>query len=113
MIAVFEGMLHVRDGKKSVVIAKGPFTVEVCANGYRAGAAAFIARLKPTNDQFFEAVKSGDKWNSVPMTRSSEAELRIQIEHRFAKKIRDWHEVGDSQPSAATDGPAVAPRRVE
>jgi len=112
MIAVFEGMLQIRDGKKPVIIAKGPFTVEVCASV--GNGKIFIARLKPTNDRFFEAVKSADgKWSSVPMTRSSEAELRIQIEHRFAKKIRDWHEVGDTASSASTGGPAVAPRRVE
>jgi hypothetical protein len=100
MIAVFEGMLQIRDGKKPVVIAKGPFTVEVCANGHKTGAAAFIARLKPTNGEFFEAVERNGKWSSVPMTRSSEAELRIQIAYRFEKKIVDWHDVPSSNGGA-------------
>lgn len=111
MIAIFEGMLDIREDRRGQVIARGPFIVEVCAGEKPT---VFIARVKPTNQPFYEALKDKNgKWVAVLMTRSSEAELRIQIECRFQNKIKDWHEVGDQASSAATDGSAVAPRSVK
>ena len=89
MIADFEGMLDPKNLK--TVIAKGPFTVEVFENPLRPN--YYRARILPTHQEFFEnkTMPTGQT-RPVPLECGTAVQVRIQMEHRFKKKLVDWHE---------------------
>jgi hypothetical protein len=88
MIAVFEGMLDPRDRK--VVIAEGPFTVEVFENPDRPK--YWRARMLPGRQEFFERKNGINGFRMVPVERSTAVEVRLSMEFRFKKRLKDWHE---------------------
>jgi hypothetical protein len=103
MIAIFEGMLDPKS--RNTVIAKGPFTVEVFENPARPK--YWRARILPTHQEFFEmheTPKGGTR--PVPLERSTSVDVRVSMEFRFKKKLKDWHEPEAHGESAALVDPA-------
>jgi hypothetical protein len=86
MIAEFEGMLDPKYRKE--VITRGPFIVEVFENPARPN--YFRARIIPTHQEFFEMKAFAKGERAVPIERGQAAEVRLQIELRFKKKLKDW-----------------------
>jgi hypothetical protein len=92
VIAVFEGMLDPKN--RHAVIAHGPFTVEVYPDVLgKANAMKYRARMLPTHQLFHEMhtpLKGSPR--PIPLERPHESDVRIVIEHRFQKKIKDWYD---------------------
>jgi hypothetical protein len=101
VIAEFQGMLDPKYLK--TVIAKGPFIVEVYENPERPK--YFRARLIPTCQDFFEMKAFSKVERPVRVERSTAVDVRILIEHRFQKKLQDWHEPNlTERPGKAANG---------
>ena len=101
VIAEFEGMLDPKYRKK--VVAKGPFIVEVFENPDRPK--YYRARIIPTHQEFFEmkAFKNGER--PVPIERGTAVEVRMMIEFRFKKKLKDWRDPNlTERPEKAANG---------